>query len=82
MCPDEFADGDVTKEAFVHSLLEILWKKGEARRSEEAAMRIELLDLSNRPLKQHAKDEGVAQDKIGTHANSLPVCSIAWNLVQ
>lgn len=71
MCPDTFADGDITKEEFVHSMLEILWKKGEARRTEEAALRLELLGLCNRPLKQRAKDECVAQVQIGTHTYSL-----------
>ena len=34
---DKFEDGDVTKEAFISSMLEILWKRGEVCRAEEAA---------------------------------------------
>ena len=59
-----FEDGDVTKEAFASIVLEVLWKSEEADRDEETAMRLELLDLPNRLLKQRATDEGVSQDKI------------------
>ena len=72
MNPDAFDDGDLTKEAFADIVLEILWKSKEACRKEETAMKFELLNLPNRVLKQRAKDEGVAQDKIGTNACFLP----------
>ena len=77
MKPDAFDDGDLTKEAFADIVVESLWKSEEACCKEETAMKLELLDLPNRVLKQRAKDEGVAQDKIGTTACFLPVRSIS-----